>query len=46
MLCYDLKHAVHAEKPSNVAELCERLIASYRECLIAVVAAKGGITSY
>ncbi len=25
---------------------CERLIASFRKCLIAVVAAKGGTTSY
>ncbi|KAF7670306.1 hypothetical protein LDENG_00272020 [Lucifuga dentata] len=61
MLWHDLKQAVHARKPSNVAELkqfckeewakitpqrCERLIASYRKCLIAVVAAKGGTTSY
>ena len=60
MLWRDLKKAVHARKPSNVAELeqfckewvkippqrCERLIASYRKCLIAVVAAGGGTTSY
>ena len=61
MLWHDLKKAVHARKPSNVAELqqfcidewtkippqrCNRLIASYRKCLIAVVAAKGGPTSY
>ncbi|KAF7643297.1 hypothetical protein LDENG_00242120, partial [Lucifuga dentata] len=61
MLWHDLKQAVHARKPSNVAELkqfckeewakitpqrCERLIASYRKRLIAVVAAKGGTTSY
>ena len=61
MLWPDLKQAVYARKPSNVAELkqfckeewaktppqrCERLIASYRKRLIAVVAAKGGTTSY
>ncbi len=61
MLWHDLKKAVHARKPSNVAELqqfcqdewakippqrCNRLIASYRKRLIAVVAAKGGPTSY
>ncbi len=55
MLWHDLKKAVHARKPSNVAELqqfcqeewakippqrCNRLIASYRKRLIAVVAAK------
>lgn len=27
-------------------QLCERLIASYYKCLIAVLAAKGGTTSY
>ncbi|KAF7645946.1 hypothetical protein LDENG_00195770 [Lucifuga dentata] len=56
-----IEMAIHARKPSNVAELkqfckeewakitpqrCERLIASYRKRLIAVVAAKGGTTSY
>ncbi len=61
MLWHDLKKAVHARKPSNVAELqqfcqgewakippqrCNRLIASYRKRLMAVVAAKGGPTSY
>ncbi|KAK3515159.1 hypothetical protein QTP70_008187 [Hemibagrus guttatus] len=61
MLWHDLKKVVHAQKPSNVAELqqfckdewakippqrCNRLIASYRKHLIAVVAAKGGPTSY
>ncbi|KAF7640673.1 hypothetical protein LDENG_00023530 [Lucifuga dentata] len=61
MLWHDLKQAVHACKPSNVAELkqfckeewakitpqrCERLIASYRKRLTAVVAAKRGTTSY
>ncbi len=61
MLWHDLKKAVHALKPSNVAELqqfcqderakippqrCNRLIASYRKRLMAVVAAKGGPTSY
>ncbi len=61
MLWHDLKKAVHAQKPSNVAELqqfcqdewakippqhCNRLIASYRKSLMAVVAAKGGPTSY
>ncbi len=61
MLWHDLKKAVHARKPSNVAELqqfcqdewakippqhCNRLIASYRKRLIAVVAAKGGPTNY
>ncbi|KAF7650076.1 hypothetical protein LDENG_00131870 [Lucifuga dentata] len=61
MLWHNLKQAVHARKPSNVAELkqfckeewakitpqrCERLIASYRKCLIAVVAAKGGTTRF
>ncbi|KAF7664638.1 hypothetical protein LDENG_00170880, partial [Lucifuga dentata] len=61
MLWHDLKQAVHARKPSSVAELkqfckeewariipqrCERLTASYHKCLIAVVAAKGGTTSY
>ncbi len=61
MLWHDLKKAVHARKPSNVAELqqfcqdewakippqhCNRLIASYRKRLIAVVAAKGGPNSY
>ncbi len=61
MLWHDLKKAVHARKPSNVAELqqfcqdewakippqhCNRLIASYRKCLMAVVAAKGGPTRY
>ncbi|KAI4895768.1 hypothetical protein NFI96_024067, partial [Prochilodus magdalenae] len=59
MLWHDLKKAVHAGKPTDVAELqqfckdgvakippqrCERLIASYRKCLIAVVAAKGDPT--
>ncbi len=61
MLWHDLKKAVHAQKPSNVAELqqfcqdewakippqrCNGLIASYRKRLMAVVAAKGGPTSY
>ncbi len=61
MLWHDLKHSIHARKPSSVAELkqsckeesdknppqrCKRLIASYRKCLITVVAAKGGTTSY
>ncbi|KAK3509142.1 hypothetical protein QTP70_020254, partial [Hemibagrus guttatus] len=61
MLWHDLKKVVHAQKPSNVAELqqfckdewakippqrCNRLIASYGKRLIAVVAAKGGPTSY
>ncbi len=61
MLWHDIKKAVHARKPSNVAELlqffqdewakmppqrCNRLFASYRKRLIAVVAAKGGPTSY
>ncbi|KAK1788663.1 hypothetical protein P4O66_002483 [Electrophorus voltai] len=61
MLWHDLKKAVHAQKPSNVAKLqlfckdewdkippqrCKRLIASYHKRLIAVVAAKGGPTSY
>ncbi len=61
MLWHDLKKAVHARKPSNVAELqqfcqdewakippqrCNRLIASYRKRLMAVVAAKSGPTSY
>ncbi len=61
MLWHDLKKAVHARKPSNVAELqqfcqdewakippqrCNRLIASYSKRLMAVVAAKGGPTSY
>jgi len=61
MLWHDLKQAVHARKPSNVAELkqfskeawakippqrCERLFASYRKYLIAVVATKGGTTSH
>lgn len=54
----DLKQAVYTQKPSNVAELkqyckeewatippwqCERLSA---KCFIAVVATKGGTTSY
>ncbi|KAK3562843.1 hypothetical protein QTP86_010750 [Hemibagrus guttatus] len=61
MLWHDLKKVVHAQKPSNVAELqhfckdewakippqrCNRLVASYGKRLIAVVAAKGGPTSY
>uniref|UniRef100_A0A8C1HQW0 Transposase n=1 Tax=Cyprinus carpio carpio TaxID=630221 RepID=A0A8C1HQW0_CYPCA len=62
MLWHDLKKAVPARKPSNVAELqqfcidewtkippqrCNRLIASYHKCLIAVVAAaKSCPTSY
>ncbi|KAK1796512.1 hypothetical protein P4O66_009548 [Electrophorus voltai] len=61
MLWHDLKNAIHAQKPSNVAEFqqfckdewakippqrCKRLIASYRQRLNAVVAAKGGPTSY
>ncbi len=57
MLWHVLKQSIHARKPSNVAELkksepklcvkrCETLIASYRKLLIAVVAAKGGKTSY
>ncbi|KAK3562781.1 hypothetical protein QTP86_008381 [Hemibagrus guttatus] len=61
MLWHDLKKVVHAQKPSNVAELqqfckdewakippqrCNRLNASYRKRLIAVVAANGGPTSY
>ncbi len=61
MKWHDLKKAVHARKPSNVAELqqfcqdewakippqrCNRLIASYLKRLMAVVAAKGGPTSY
>ncbi len=61
MLWHDLKQSIHAQKPSNVAELkqfckeewakippqrCERLIVSYHKRLIAVVAAKGGTTSY
>ncbi|KAK3552029.1 hypothetical protein QTP70_031581 [Hemibagrus guttatus] len=57
MLWHDLKKVVHARKPSNVAELqqfCKDEWAkippqrcnSYGKCLIAVVAAKGGPTSY
>ena len=61
MLWHDLKQAIHARKPSNVAKLkqfckeewakispqrCERLSASYRKRLIAVVTAKGCTTSY
>ncbi len=61
MLWHKLKQSIHAQKPSNVAELeqfckevwakippqrCERLIPSYCKRLIAVVAAKGGTTSY
>ncbi|KAK3571374.1 hypothetical protein QTP86_009746 [Hemibagrus guttatus] len=61
MLWHDLKKVVHAQKPSNVAELqqfckdewakippqrCNGLFSSYGKRLIAVVAAKGGPTSY
>ncbi len=42
----ELKQFCKEEWAKIHPQRCERLIASYRKCLIAVVAAKGGTTSY
>ncbi len=42
----ELKQFCKEEWDKIHPQQCERLIASYRKCLIAVVAAKGGTTSY
>ena len=58
MLWHDLKRAVHTRHPKNITELkqfckeeCSKipsagLIHNYRKCLVEVIAAKGGPTSY
>ncbi len=42
----ELKQFCKEEWAKIPPQRCERLIVSYRKCLIAVVAAKGGTTSY
>ncbi len=42
----ELKKICKKEWAKIPPQRCERLIASFRKCLIAVVAAKGGTTSY
>ncbi|KAF7662703.1 hypothetical protein LDENG_00230020, partial [Lucifuga dentata] len=42
----ELKQFYKAQWAKITPQRCERLIVSYRKCLIAVVATKGGTTSY
>jgi hypothetical protein len=51
MLWQDLKQDVHPQKPTNIAELKQFCMEewdnnNYRKCLVVVIAAKCGTSSY